>query len=140
METIYATAPFWAWVNPALLRLLIEPPLRWHQDLSVSRLNYVVDDLGDTYPLATGPSSLALNSPKSLESTGDMMIITSALVRATGDTSIVSTYVSSLSTGGTCAYSFHRPLCTKHGETTLKTMPCTLVLSMSIKLVTEVVN
>jgi hypothetical protein len=118
METIYATAPFWAWVNPALLRLLIEPTLRWHQDLSVSRLNYVVDDLGDTYPLATGPSSSALNTPKSLESTGDMMIITSVFVRATGDPSIVSKYVSSLSARGISADSLRRPLYTKYGETT----------------------
>ena len=89
MDTIYATSPFWAWVNPALLRLLLGPTLNWHRNLGGSK-NYVVDDLGDTYPLASGPSSSALNTPKSLESTADMMIVTSAFVRVTGDTSIVS--------------------------------------------------
>ncbi|KIM22747.1 hypothetical protein M408DRAFT_281196 [Serendipita vermifera MAFF 305830] len=92
IETIYATAPFWSWINPTLLKLLIQPVLEWHKRTqgTLSSVAYVIDDIGVLYPVATGPSNSALDSPKSLESTGDMMLATVAYVKASGDNSIVS--------------------------------------------------
>jgi len=96
MDTIYATAPFWAWVNPSLLSLLLQPTIRYHRITlgANGATNYVVDDIGQSYPQATGPSPSSVSTPKSLESTSDMMIITSALIRASGDSSIVTSNVS----------------------------------------------
>ncbi|KAG9020580.1 hypothetical protein FS842_007199, partial [Serendipita sp. 407] len=88
MEEIYASAPFWIYVNPEILRLMLLPNIRWQQ-LSSTNTGYVVDDIGDTYPQASGPRSSLLR-PKALESTGNMMIATAALIKATGNAAIVS--------------------------------------------------
>ncbi|KAG8813750.1 hypothetical protein FRC19_002201, partial [Serendipita sp. 401] len=88
LEEIYASAPFWIYVNPEILRLMLLPNIRWQQ-LSSTNPSYVVDDLGDAYPQASGPGS-SLVRPKALESTGNMMITTAALIKATGNAAIVS--------------------------------------------------
>ncbi|KAG8767092.1 hypothetical protein FRC15_005929, partial [Serendipita sp. 397] len=88
MEEIYASAPFWIYINPDILRLMLLPNIRWQQ-LSSTNTGYVADDLGDTYPQASGPGSSLLR-PKALESTSNMMITTAALIKATGNAAIVS--------------------------------------------------
>ncbi|KAG8851725.1 hypothetical protein FRC20_001668, partial [Serendipita sp. 405] len=88
MEEIYASTPFWIYTNPEILRLMLLPNIRWHR-LAGTETSYVADDLGDTYPQASGPSSSLLR-PKALESTGNMMIATAALIEATGNTAIIS--------------------------------------------------
>ncbi|CAG7851519.1 Glutaminase A {ECO:0000303/PubMed:10952006} {ECO:0000269/PubMed:10952006}; Flags: Precursor [Serendipita indica DSM 11827] len=87
MEEIYASAPFWIYANPALLRAMLLPIIDYHRRSSDKP--YVTDDIGDVYPVATGPSSSALR-PKALESTGNMLIVTAALIRVTGDMSLFS--------------------------------------------------
>lgn len=87
MEEIYASAPFWIYANPALLRAMLLPIIDYHHRSSDKP--YVTDDIGDVYPVATGPSSSALR-PKALESTGNMLIVTAALIRVTGDMSLFS--------------------------------------------------
>ncbi|KAG8806415.1 hypothetical protein FRC19_007267, partial [Serendipita sp. 401] len=74
LEEIYASAPFWIYLNPEILRLMLLPNIRWQQ-LSSTNTGYVADDLGDTYPQASGPGSSLLR-PKALESTSNMMITT----------------------------------------------------------------
>lgn len=97
IESIYASAPFWIWSNPSIIRILIEPIIQWHRRVAgtSSAVPYVIGDIGDTYPQAIGPIT-ALTNPKSLESTADMMIVTAALVRATGDASVVAQNVSTI--------------------------------------------
>ncbi|KAG8768664.1 hypothetical protein FRC15_005037 [Serendipita sp. 397] len=77
MEEIYASTPFWIYTNPEILRLMLLPNIRWHR-LAGTETSY-----------ASGPSSSLLR-PKALESTGNMMIATAALIEATGNTAIIS--------------------------------------------------
>ena len=90
---------------------------------------YLVDRIGGIYTQAMGPDDAAVQHPKSLESTGDMMIVTSAYVRATSDTSIVSTNVSYLWKATSILNGFFRPIYTSNGVIISKTMLYPLVLS-----------
>ncbi|KAG8858824.1 hypothetical protein FRC20_011935 [Serendipita sp. 405] len=88
MEEIYASSSFWIYENPEILRLVLLPNTRW-QRLASTSTGYIAGDLGDTYPQASGSSSSLLR-PKALEFSGDMMIATAAVIKATGNTAIIS--------------------------------------------------
>jgi hypothetical protein len=95
-DAIYASSPFWAWANPDLLGLLIQPIVQWHRNIGSGNAavgNRVVDDLGRQYPQANGPTTSSLNA-KTLESTADIMLSTAAFVKSKGDYSIVKDNVS----------------------------------------------
>ncbi|KAG8796939.1 hypothetical protein FRC20_009875, partial [Serendipita sp. 405] len=88
MEEIYVSSPFWIYENLEILRLVLLPNTRW-QRLASTSTGYVTGDLGDTYPQASGSSSSLLR-PKALEFSGGMMIATAAVIKATGNTAIIS--------------------------------------------------
>ncbi|KAI0259716.1 hypothetical protein BC834DRAFT_904631 [Gloeopeniophorella convolvens] len=87
VETLYATWPMFMYLDPSLGKLLLEPLLKFQSENSA--LPYAAMDLGHQYPNAT---ENAVSHSSAIEQTANMLIMTYAYVRTTGDGSLISKY------------------------------------------------
>ncbi|KAI0278699.1 hypothetical protein BGY98DRAFT_916673 [Russula aff. rugulosa BPL654] len=99
VETLYAAFPALMYIDPGLGGLLLEPLFR----LQVSRNNMISSqaaaDLGSNYPSVSGGNSNS-NPNQGVEQTGNMLIMTYAYARASGDGSLISRYYDLLTSWG----------------------------------------
>ncbi|KAH9004848.1 hypothetical protein EDB83DRAFT_2533223 [Lactarius deliciosus] len=88
VETLYSAFPAFMYIDPDLGGLLLEPLLRLQASPKYTNL-YAAPDLGASYPNAT-----VSNSPhgRGVEESGNMLIMTCAHARASGDRSLISRY------------------------------------------------
>ncbi|KAJ9315694.1 hypothetical protein DTO271D3_3950 [Paecilomyces variotii] len=94
VDIIMPAFPIYYVMDPDYIRLLLEPVMRymaagrWH-------LPYVIHDIGSSYPNATGHDD-QLAEPMPIEETGNLMILTYAYTKATGDTQWAAQYTGML--------------------------------------------
>ncbi|KAN0137090.1 protein of unknown function (DUF1793) domain containing protein [Lactarius tabidus] len=92
VETLYSAFPAFMYLDPKLGGLLLEPLLRLQASPKYT-IPYAAPDLGLTFPHATISNS-AHN--QGVEDSGNMLIMTYAHARASGDDSLITTYYSLL--------------------------------------------
>ncbi|TCD67966.1 hypothetical protein EIP91_011767 [Steccherinum ochraceum] len=88
VETIYASLPFWLYLNPDYVGYLLEPLLEY-QNSSVYTQPYAATDLGLAYPMATGNNQ---SHSQGVEHSGNMLIIALAHSQISGDGTFISRY------------------------------------------------
>ncbi|KAH9000741.1 hypothetical protein EDB86DRAFT_3075191 [Lactarius hatsudake] len=90
VETLYSAFPAFVYIDPTLGRHLLEPLFQL-QASSNYTIPYAAADLGSGYPNVTISNS---NHNQGVEQSGNMLIMTYAHARATGDGSLISRYYS----------------------------------------------
>ncbi|MCJ1387201.1 hypothetical protein MMC18_000041 [Xylographa bjoerkii] len=90
MDVIYPTFPILYVMDPEYIRLLLEPVMQYLATGSWQQ-PYVIHDIGDTYPNATGHNDQNDES-QPIEETGNLLILAYAYTRATANTTFSSTY------------------------------------------------
>ncbi|KAH9968155.1 DUF1793-domain-containing protein [Russula dissimulans] len=93
VETLYAAFPALMYIDPSLGALLLEPLFRLQASPNYS-IPFAAADLGSNYPNVTGTNS---SHNQGVEQTGNMLIMTYAQARASGDGSLISRYYRLLS-------------------------------------------
>ncbi|KAF8491814.1 hypothetical protein F5888DRAFT_1613303 [Russula emetica] len=96
VETLYAAFPALMYIDPSLGGPLLEPLFRL-QPSRTSSMTFSAADLGSNYPSVSGNNS---NSNQGVEQTGNILIITYAYARASGDGSLISRYYNLLTSWG----------------------------------------
>ncbi|TCD67396.1 hypothetical protein EIP91_012431 [Steccherinum ochraceum] len=93
VETLYASLPYFLYVNASYIGYLLEPLLEF-QNSSQYTQPYAATDLGTSYPKAVGS-----NQPhaQGIEQTGNMLIMALAHAQSSGDGSLISRYYDLLS-------------------------------------------
>ncbi|OCH90332.1 DUF1793-domain-containing protein [Obba rivulosa] len=86
VEVIYQAFPMFIYLNASFAKSLLLPLLEY-QDSSQYNLPYSARDLGDNYPLALGDNAA---HSEGIEQTGNMLIMTLAHARISGDGSLIS--------------------------------------------------
>lgn len=94
IDIIMPAFPIYYVMDPDYIRLLLEPVMRY---LAAGRwhLPYVIHDVGTSYPNATGHDDQQAE-PMPIEETGNLMILTYAYTKATGDTQWAAQYTTIL--------------------------------------------
>ncbi|KAH8997962.1 hypothetical protein EDB92DRAFT_2111814 [Lactarius akahatsu] len=92
VETLYSAFPAFMYIDPTLGRPLLEPLLRLQASPNYT-IPYAAADLGSSYPNVTISNS---NHNQGVEQSGNMLIMTYAHARASGDGSLISRYYSLL--------------------------------------------
>ncbi|KAI0057014.1 hypothetical protein BV25DRAFT_1813076 [Artomyces pyxidatus] len=94
VETLFASFPMFMYIDPSLGAPLLEPLFRF-QNTSDYKVGYAAADIGSKYPNATGS-----NQPhqQGVEQSGNMLIMTYAYARASGDGSLIARYYNLLKT------------------------------------------
>ncbi|KAI9433022.1 hypothetical protein H4582DRAFT_2188478 [Lactarius indigo] len=92
VETLYSAFPAFMYIDPTLGRPLLEPLFQLQASPSYT-VPYAAADLGPSYPNVTIGNS---NHSQGIEQSGNMLIMTYAHARATGDGSLISRYYSLL--------------------------------------------
>ncbi|KAH9993299.1 hypothetical protein BJV74DRAFT_916837 [Russula compacta] len=92
VETLYSAFPALMYIDPSLGAPLLEPLFRLQASPYYS-IPYATADLGSSYPNVTGSNS---NHDQGVEQSGNMLIMTYAYARASGDGSLISRYYSLL--------------------------------------------
>lgn len=93
VDVIYATFPIFYILSPEILKLLIAPIFSYMES-DLYNETYAVHDLGTHYPNATGHDPEGEAMP--IEESGNILILTHAYERATGNTDLSTTYASQL--------------------------------------------
>ncbi|KAI0267844.1 hypothetical protein BC834DRAFT_870195 [Gloeopeniophorella convolvens] len=88
VETLYAAWPMFMYIDPSLGKLLLEPLLAF-QNTTGFVLPYAAMDLGGQYPSATEDANF---HSQGVEQTANMLIMTYAYARSSGDGSLISQY------------------------------------------------
>ncbi|KAI9513397.1 hypothetical protein F5148DRAFT_990760 [Russula earlei] len=88
VETLYAAFPALMYIDPTLGAPLLEPLLRFQASPNYT-IPYAASDLGSNYPNVTGSNS---THNQGVEQTANMLIMTYAQARASGDGSLISRY------------------------------------------------
>ncbi|TCD69631.1 hypothetical protein EIP91_006856 [Steccherinum ochraceum] len=88
VEGLYASFPFFLYVNPEYAGLLLEPLLQY-QNSSQYNQSYAATDLGGTYPQATGSNRA---HSQGIEQSGNMLIMVSAHALVSGDGTLIDRY------------------------------------------------
>jgi len=86
VEVLYAAFPIFLYLNASFAKRLLAPLLDF-QDSALYTLPYAASDIGGNYPIASGDDS---SSSEGVEQSGNMLIMTLAHARATGDGSLIS--------------------------------------------------
>ncbi|GJE95221.1 DUF4965 and DUF1793 domain-containing protein [Phanerochaete sordida] len=89
VETLYASFPFFLTINATYGGWLLKPILDYASSSECWSQPYAPADIGSTYPNATGNTAIP---EQGVEQTGNMIIMTTAHARATGDGSLISQY------------------------------------------------
>ncbi|KAH9063193.1 hypothetical protein EDB87DRAFT_1558504 [Lactarius vividus] len=92
VDTLYSAFPAFMYIDPTLGRPLLEPLFRPQASPNYT-IHFAAADLGPSYPNATISNS---NHNQGVEQSGNMLIMTYAHARATGDGSLISKYYSLL--------------------------------------------
>ncbi|KAH9990995.1 hypothetical protein BJV74DRAFT_977866 [Russula compacta] len=92
VETLYSAFPALIYIDPSLGAPLLEPLFRLQASPNYS-VPYATADLGSSYPSVTGSNS---SHDQGVEQSGNMLIMTYAYARASGDGSLISRYYSLL--------------------------------------------
>ncbi|KAF8491808.1 hypothetical protein F5888DRAFT_1619585 [Russula emetica] len=96
VETLYAAFPALMYIDPSLGGPLLEPLFRLQASRNYT-MTFSAADLGSNYPSVSGSNS---NSNQGVEQTGNMLIMTYAYARASGDGSLISRYYNLLTSWG----------------------------------------
>ncbi|KAH8977286.1 hypothetical protein EDB86DRAFT_3167651 [Lactarius hatsudake] len=89
VETLYSAFPAFMYIDPTLGRPLLEPLFQLQASANYTIL-YAAADLGSSYPNVTISNS---NHNQGVEQSGNMLIMTYAYARATGDGGLITRYV-----------------------------------------------
>ncbi|KAH8977287.1 hypothetical protein EDB86DRAFT_2818156 [Lactarius hatsudake] len=92
VETLYSAFPAFMYIDPTLGRPLLEPLFQLQASANYTIL-YAAADLGSSYPNVTISNS---NHNQGVEQSGNMLIMTYAYARATGDGGLITRYYSLL--------------------------------------------
>ncbi|KAI9459212.1 hypothetical protein BJY52DRAFT_1211943 [Lactarius psammicola] len=92
VETLYSAFPAFMYIDPTLGRPLLEPLFQLQASPNYT-IPYAAADLGSSYPNVTISNS---NHNQGVEQSGNMLIMTYAHARASGDGSLISRYYSLL--------------------------------------------
>ncbi|KAH9017578.1 hypothetical protein EDB85DRAFT_2076084 [Lactarius pseudohatsudake] len=92
VETLYSAFPAFMYIDATLGRPLLEPLFQLQASPNYT-IPYAAADLGSSYPNVTIINS---NHSQGVEQSGNMLIMTYAHVRATGDGSLINRYYSLL--------------------------------------------
>ncbi|KAI9459211.1 hypothetical protein BJY52DRAFT_387895 [Lactarius psammicola] len=92
VETLYSAFPAFMYIDPTLGRPLLEPLFRLQASPDYT-IPYAAADLGSSYPNVTISNS---NHNQGVEQSGNMLIMTYAHARASGDGGLISRYYSLL--------------------------------------------
>ncbi|KAE9404337.1 DUF1793-domain-containing protein, partial [Gymnopus androsaceus JB14] len=93
VETLFATMPIHLYLNASLLGIHLDSLLQFQA--SGYPNNYAAPDLGTSFPIASGDSSDT--SAGGIEDTGNMLIMTLAHARISGDGTLIAKYYDLLS-------------------------------------------
>ncbi|KIY50056.1 hypothetical protein FISHEDRAFT_40022 [Fistulina hepatica ATCC 64428] len=88
VDTMFSAWPAILYLNASWASYILEP-LLVYQSSSSYTYDYAANDLGTSFPVATGDS---LQSDLGIENCGDMLIMALAHARVTGDGSLLSKY------------------------------------------------
>ncbi|KAI0278696.1 hypothetical protein BGY98DRAFT_1186430, partial [Russula aff. rugulosa BPL654] len=88
VETLYAAFPALMYIDSLLGAPLLEPLFRLQASRNYT-IRYAAADLGSNYPTVSGSNS---NHSQGVEQTGNMLIMTYAYARASGDGSLIGRY------------------------------------------------
>ncbi|KAH9005340.1 hypothetical protein EDB86DRAFT_2796191 [Lactarius hatsudake] len=88
VETLYSAFPAFMYIDPDLGGLLLEPLFRLQASPKYTN-PYAAQDLGTSYPDVTVSNS---RHSHGVEDSGNMLIMTYAYARASGDSSLISRY------------------------------------------------
>ncbi|KAJ3859446.1 hypothetical protein EV359DRAFT_50833 [Lentinula novae-zelandiae] len=94
VETLFATMPIHLYLNASLLGIHLDSLLQYQSSGYANA--YAAPDLGNAFPIASG-DALDTHS-RGIEDTGNMLIMTLAHARTTGDGSLIKKYYNLLST------------------------------------------
>ncbi|KAH8997957.1 hypothetical protein EDB92DRAFT_2024888, partial [Lactarius akahatsu] len=92
VETLYSAFPAFMYIDPTLGKPLLEPLFQLQASPNYT-IRYAAADLGSGYPNVTISNS---NHNQGVEQSGNMLIMTYAHARASGDGSLISRYYSLL--------------------------------------------
>ncbi|KAH9020012.1 hypothetical protein EDB85DRAFT_1872799, partial [Lactarius pseudohatsudake] len=92
VETLYSAFPAFMYIDPTLGKPLLEPLFQLQASPNYT-IQYAAADLGSGYPNVTISNS---NHNQGVEQSGNMLIMTYAHARASGDGSLISRYYSLL--------------------------------------------
>ncbi|KAI0049479.1 DUF1793-domain-containing protein [Auriscalpium vulgare] len=88
VETLYAAFPMFMYMDPSLGAPLLEPLLRFQNSPNYT-VGFAAADVGSKYPNATASNQ---QHQQSVEQSGNMLIMSYAYARASGDGSLLSKY------------------------------------------------
>ncbi|TCD65510.1 hypothetical protein EIP91_002558 [Steccherinum ochraceum] len=88
VETLYASLPLWLYLNATYAGALLSPLLQY-QDSPAYTQPFAAQDLGTSYPLAPGNNQA---HTQGIEQSGNMLIMSLAHARISGDGSLVARY------------------------------------------------
>ncbi|CCM02776.1 uncharacterized protein FIBRA_04884 [Fibroporia radiculosa] len=89
VEILYASFPAFLYLNASFGKPLLAPLLEY-QNSPRTALPYAVSDLGTSYPIASGEQASVTESSQGVEQSGNMLIMTLAHARLTGDGYLIS--------------------------------------------------
>ncbi|KZT10664.1 uncharacterized protein LAESUDRAFT_643335, partial [Laetiporus sulphureus 93-53] len=89
VEVLYASFPMFLYLNASFCKSLLAP-LFEYQSGDLYTLPYAARDLGQSYPIASGDNSTSFD--QGVEQSGNMLIMTLAHARASGDGSLIGQY------------------------------------------------
>ncbi|KAJ5761209.1 hypothetical protein N7520_008365 [Penicillium odoratum] len=95
VDVIYATFPIFYVLSPDYIKLLLSPVFEYMATDAYSEI-YAVHDIGALYPNATGHLSSGEAMP--IEESGNVILLTYAYQKASGDTDLYTTYSSQIET------------------------------------------
>ncbi|KAJ5894924.1 hypothetical protein N7495_006615 [Penicillium taxi] len=93
IDVIYAAFPIFYVLSPNYIKLLLGPVFEYQASDAYSK-SYAVHDLGANYPNATGHLSNGESMP--IEESGNLILLTYAYQKASGNTDLSTTYASQL--------------------------------------------
>ncbi|KAH9040733.1 hypothetical protein EDB85DRAFT_1858640 [Lactarius pseudohatsudake] len=91
VETLYSAFPAFMYIDPELGGLLLEPLFRLQASQQYTK-PYAAPDLAASYPDVAISNSLHTTSSQGVEDSGNMLIMTYAHARASGDGSLIIRY------------------------------------------------
>lgn len=93
VDVIYATFPILYILSPEVIKLLIAPVFEYMGSSAYTKA-YAVHEIGAKYPNATGHPSTGEEMP--IEESGNIIVLTYAYQKATGNTDLATTYSAQL--------------------------------------------
>ncbi|EMD37764.1 hypothetical protein CERSUDRAFT_154621 [Gelatoporia subvermispora B] len=90
VEILYQAFPMFLYLNASFGRPLLAPLLQYQESSTVLSASYAASELGDQYPVTSQDNTLP--SQFGIEQSGNMLIMTLAHARTTGDGSLVHQY------------------------------------------------